>query len=453
MTTNSVTLSLPSDRWDVIEEPFKGDVLKRQLLAQQLTGYLARLRDGAVIALDAPWGEGKTWFTQHWAAQLRKDGHAVGMIDAFQQDYVEDPFMLVAGEILRLCATNKSMVDKLRERAGSVMSAILPVAVKATINVAGRALGTTDLVDEFSEAAKEAVKSGTGKAADVAKVWVEKKLAAHESDKHSLRAFRDALAEFASTQAEPVVILVDELDRCRPAFAVRLVERIKHFFDVPNLVFVLVMNRQQLEMAIKGVYGADTDASTYLSKFLNLALTLPSLRSWQIDEIGHPIKQFVGTVLRRFKYQDNFEKVATAATVWALVFDLSLRDIERMCSLYFLSGRSWPGLVTYLAAMKLKHPQTFAGFRSQEPKAYENATRMLSNARERVSAPQHTTETLRSYLESMMGLLVMAGGSESNDAREALQRGYDFIYGEVVPQIRPRHAFNQVVQALDFDLQ
>ncbi|WP_354688160.1 KAP family P-loop NTPase fold protein [Cupriavidus plantarum] len=74
-------------------------------------------------------------------------------------------------------------------------------------------------------------------------------------------------------------MFVDELDRCRPAFAVALLERIKHFFEVPNLVFVLVMNRKQLEGAIQGVYGAQTNASDYLGKFLHLALRLPKERT------------------------------------------------------------------------------------------------------------------------------------------------------------------------------
>lgn len=69
--SGSPQLTLPSDRWDTITTPFEGDMLDRRLLAEQLTGYLDRLRHGAVIALDAPWGEGKTWFARHWAVMLK----------------------------------------------------------------------------------------------------------------------------------------------------------------------------------------------------------------------------------------------------------------------------------------------------------------------------------------------------------------------------------------------
>ncbi|MFV8598622.1 KAP family P-loop NTPase fold protein [Ralstonia pseudosolanacearum] len=452
MTQTTHPLSLPSDRWDTLAEPFKGDMLERQKLAQRLTGYLGRLRDGAVIAIDAPWGEGKTWFTQHWAAQLRKDGHAVGMIDAFQQDYVEDPFMLVAGEILRLCATNKTMVAKLRERAGSVMSAILPVAVKATINVAARALGTTDLVDEFSEAAKEAVKSGTGKAADVAKVWVEKKLAAHESDKHSLRAFREALAEYAAAQPEPVVILVDELDRCRPAFAVRLIERIKHFFDVPNLVFVLVMNREQLEKAVKGVYGAETDAATYLSKFLQLSLTLPKERSWNVDDVGHRLKQFTSAAWRQFKYTSADDSLAYTITVWALVFELSLRDIERVCALYFLSDLHWPGVVTFLAAAKLRRPDLFDGFRRNESQAYGHAVSVVQGAIASVTTSKRPFDSLTRCLSATRDFLNMVQSPPAL-GEQYVEAGRYFLFGDQQPRMSDVQAFHAAVKALDLDVQ
>ncbi len=385
VTTNPHLLALPPDALDNIATPFAGDLLKRAELARRLTGYVDRLRCGAVLAIDAPWGEGKTWFARHWAAQLRCDGYRVGFIDAFQQDYVEDPFLLVAGEILRLCAADKGMVDKLRDRAGTLMKTILPVGVKATINLAGRALGTSDLVDEFSEAAQAAVKSGSDKVADVAKAWVEKKLAAHDADQKSLRAFRDALAEFAAAQPKPVVILVDELDRCRPGFAVRVVERIKHFFDVPNLVFVLVMNREQLEKAIRGVYGAETDAAAYLGKFLNLSLRLPNNRSQDVSGPMRLARNFVSATLKRYHFDDNQDRYTTTLVACAVALDMSLRDVERASALLFLSEPSWDDLTVFLAALKVKCPGIFYGLRVGNAEARADCLALLGRAHARLA--------------------------------------------------------------------
>ena len=92
MNTQVIQLCPPKFAIDE-KNPFNGDLFKRRELANQLTGYIERLRDGAVIAIDAPWGEGKSWFGRNWAADLKSQGYGVVYLDAFQHDYVEDPFL------------------------------------------------------------------------------------------------------------------------------------------------------------------------------------------------------------------------------------------------------------------------------------------------------------------------------------------------------------------------
>ena len=73
------------------DNAFDGDKLGRKELGERLTGYIDRLREGSVLAIDAPWGEGKTWFGRNWAKHLKEKEHKVVFIDAFEQDYMEDP--------------------------------------------------------------------------------------------------------------------------------------------------------------------------------------------------------------------------------------------------------------------------------------------------------------------------------------------------------------------------
>ena len=105
MTTEKPTLCAPRMAFDE-NKPFDGDLFNRKELADQLTGYIERLRDGTVIAIDAPWGEGKSWFGRNWAADLKNQGLRVIYLDAFQQDYVEDPFLLIASEINELIGSD-----------------------------------------------------------------------------------------------------------------------------------------------------------------------------------------------------------------------------------------------------------------------------------------------------------------------------------------------------------
>ena len=65
---------------------FDNDKLERRQLAEKFTTYLDRLNDGAVLAIDAPWGEGKTWFARNWEADLKEKNYKTIYIDAFEQD-------------------------------------------------------------------------------------------------------------------------------------------------------------------------------------------------------------------------------------------------------------------------------------------------------------------------------------------------------------------------------
>ena len=146
---NTPPLSLPPTDM-VNQSPFFGDLLSRKDLAASLTLYLDRLKAGAVLAIDAEWGEGKTWFGQNWAVQLKNDGHKVVFIDAFEQDYIEDPFLLIAAEIAEILKDNPK-ADSFVKKASGVMNILLPFATKTLINTIGEmTLGKADLSDKIN---------------------------------------------------------------------------------------------------------------------------------------------------------------------------------------------------------------------------------------------------------------------------------------------------------------
>jgi len=74
---------------------------------------------------------------------------------------------------------------------------------------------------------------------------------------------------------KPIVVLVDELDRCRPDYAIELLERIKHLFSVNGYVFVFALARDQLEKSVGHRYGEKFDASGYLERFFDFRFGLP----------------------------------------------------------------------------------------------------------------------------------------------------------------------------------
>ena len=75
-----------------------------------------------------------------------------------------------------------------------------------------------------------------------------------------------------------MVFIIDELDRCRPTFAIELLERVKHIFDVPNIVFVFGINREELTKSLRSVYG-EIEAEEYLRRFFDMELRLCRIRT------------------------------------------------------------------------------------------------------------------------------------------------------------------------------
>ncbi|HAS64270.1 MAG TPA: hypothetical protein DCS35_17925, partial [Vibrio sp.] len=158
------------------------------------------------------------------------------------------------------------------------------------------------------------------------------KLDNSKEDKNALKEFREFLEHIVKekTSNKKLVFIIDELDRCRPDFALEIIEKIKHLFSVPGLTFVLVMNRTQLEESVKCRYGAGIEAQTYLQKFINIWLRLPSKRGqeYNLSDRGqfldYAIKQ-MGSVLL-----SNNENTKNTFLKLVDVNETSFREIERM---------------------------------------------------------------------------------------------------------------------------
>ncbi len=143
--------------------------------------------------------------------------------------------------------------------------------------------------------------------------------------------------------APPVVLLIDELDRCRPTFAVAMLERIKHFFSVPGLVFVLALDLEQLKASTRKVYGAEMDATEYLRRFIDLELRLPRA------DVGNMVQAMLSNCGAN-AYFNKFPVSATSARNLlvgltrnlANNFDLPPRVVQRLITRLMLVLRQTP---------------------------------------------------------------------------------------------------------------
>lgn len=242
------------------------DEYQRRPVAEKVIRLLASEIRVSPLVIDGSWGTGKTEFCQKLIALA--EGNAAPFrpvyIDAFRADHADQPLMMLLAAVLSLMPE--------QEKPALIKKALpaLRFGLKATGKAAIGWLLKQDPV-ELGEDFEKAIQTAGESIVDKS---VEAMLSEHIKAEESIRALQDALATVAAQK--PIVLFVDELDRCRPDFAVAILEIIKHVFDVDGVQIVLVTNTQQLKAAINHCYGSDVDAQRYLDKFLGFTFRLPA---------------------------------------------------------------------------------------------------------------------------------------------------------------------------------
>src|SRR5690606_36811763 len=206
----------------------------------------------------------KTTFVKMWEQDLKNNDFQTLYFNAWENDFEDNPLTALMGELKTLTTKEtEPEFKKTLKKASTLTKHIAPIIAKA---IADRFIDT--------ESIKEAIIGVTKGLSDV----FENEVNEYQKKKKSISDFRQSLSEFiANTNyGKPLVFIVDELDRCRPNYAVSILEQIKHFFSVPNIVFVLSIDKVQLGHAIRGVYGSDSiDSDDYLRRFIDIEYSIP----------------------------------------------------------------------------------------------------------------------------------------------------------------------------------
>ena len=152
-----------------------------------------------------------------------------------------------------------------------------------------------------------------------------------EAEKN-LETLKACLTELAADK--PIILFIDELDRCRPDYAVDMLEVIKHVFDIENVKVVLVTNTKQLRATINHRYGVEVDAQKYLDKFLKYSFALPEKVVAQTEQYRvwvsiHHFKQLIkgrdigGVLFSGYRVMECINEMIKRN-------NLSLRETERL---------------------------------------------------------------------------------------------------------------------------
>ncbi len=89
--------------------------------------------------------------------------------------------------------------------------------------------------------------------------------------------FKEVMSEYQKENGKKIIFFIDELDRCRPTFAIELLEVIKHLFNIDNCIFIISIDKEQLSHSVSTIYGQNMDTIGYLRRFFDLDYRLPKL--------------------------------------------------------------------------------------------------------------------------------------------------------------------------------
>jgi hypothetical protein len=302
--------------------PFEHDALERQKIVDFVGTVIASTGDHPlVLAIDSPYGTGKSTFVEMLGKVLTGDKFQTVYFNAWKADHVSDPLIAMVAAldeaIPELDTENDALatgIKRVKKAAGILLKRGAAVGVKIAT------AGVVDLSDDIEEVLADAAGDATS---DI--------IEAFEKETEAAKCFKDelqkAVAALPKMGKKPtLVFFIDELDRCRPDFAMSLLERVKHMFDVPNIAFILSVDKHQLEAVTAAVYGDRINAEEYLRKFIDVEFGLPNPSKEKF--ISRAITR-AGLDTQLTQNSNDRTQIVRFLALFAHVYDLSLRAIER----------------------------------------------------------------------------------------------------------------------------
>lgn len=266
-----------------VKRSFKDhDTLGREKFADFLIEVMktGQSEEGSyTLAIDAPYGSGKTWFLQMLENKINeecaKTTQEVPLVavryDAWKYDYFDEPLEPLVEQIMQAPA----LADEEAFEASKSALKKAVAGVKALVKVdwtemAANLPGWLKLLPAAVGAIEAGAEAGTGLLEEA------RKLKRYQS---ALDNLQDVLHRAAATYGENarLVVIIDELDRCRPDFAIRTLEVTKHLLASENVVFLYAVDMKQLGRAVETMYGAGMDAEGYLLRLFNYVGMLPAV--------------------------------------------------------------------------------------------------------------------------------------------------------------------------------
>ena len=337
-----------------------------------------------VIGLDAPWGSGKTCFMQMLSSYLEGEWEKPGLegeekndakngtgavllpgdtdtftvvyYDAWENDFWDDAFVPLFDSFIQAAPIKYEAEEKDLFEMGKSAARIIAYVAKGLFSKKVESFIDPDAIDEINKEVGTWWKNASSHDYQTGETFPDYKL--YKDAINSLRSYLSAIAK----RENKLVIIIDELDRCKPTFAVQTLEIVKHLFNVEGLVFLFALDINQLSHSIKVVYGNDFDAIGYLERFFNYLTILPH---GKVSSVKQSVLLIKNMGLQRVYdgFDDNLLYTLIQITE---MYNLSLREVKTVISAFSVlmdtvlaQYYEYPNAIIlyfYFLCMKYKYP-------------------------------------------------------------------------------------------------
>lgn len=426
MSENNLKKCVPIEIPD--DNPFQNDVLNRKDNIETLTTFITSFEQSIVLCIDGGWGQGKTTFIKMWEKYLHQHSIPTIYFNAWESDYTNDALIALIGEI-NIAVEKlpekeqkkvKIFIEKIYGFAANFLKATAPTLANLGIKAVSGGLTNTDELTKALSSLSESL--------------VKEQINQYEQSRRTLGNFKEALSELARSYANgnkdtPLVIFIDELDRCRPNFAIQVLEKAKHLFNVDNIIFVLAADKSQLAHSIRAVYGQGLDVNGYLRRFIDFDYLLPSpvgsvYIKYLVTKMGFD-KNLNNDETHIYDHQKKLNSIIR-------LYNLTLREQESFCNILnvviktkYHTMQENSVLVFLLIILKIKEPELYKSLNRFDT---ANIIRLiLKNFNAKYTAELDNVNYHIEYLECIL-LSICSGIKLNSDAPifKAYIEEYDF---------------------------
>ena len=344
---------------------FTEDIYNRKTIAENLTKIIDSQNESMVISLDSEWGTGKTTFITMWKDLLDTDPiyntkYKTLSFNAWENDYIKDPLLALFSEMESQIKEEDTGLKKNLDSIKSTLGAMSKVVAVAGIKIATRGALDIEKIKLGEDNEKQLI--------DLAGKLGELSIKEISASKNIRTKFKEEMSKYQIESGKKIIFFIDELDRCRPTFAIELLEVIKHLFNIDNFIFLISIDKEQLAHSVSTIYGQNMDTIGYLRRFFDLDYKLPKIdvKKYIDSKNTSILSSYQNIQLFEFFIKEQFEREK-----------LSLRDVDK--AYYYIKlllplikefneeGENWNGvniatisyLYSILITLKIKKPVVY----------------------------------------------------------------------------------------------